>query len=190
MNSHHVVLGLTLETQRLILRPPAVEDFDAYAACMADERTARFIGGVQVRPTAWRSFAAMTGSWVLLGFGFFSVIEKASGQWIGFLGTIRPEGWPGTEVGYALIPDAWGKGYAVEGSVAVMDWAFSSLGWTDIIHTINPDNLASQAVARRLGATNRGPGQLPAPNEALQIDIWGQTRAEWELSRSHLKGGA
>jgi RimJ/RimL family protein N-acetyltransferase len=122
----------------------------------------------------------MAGSWVLLGFGFFSVIEKTSGQWIGYLGPIQPEGWPGTEVGYTLIPAARGKGYAVEGAAATIDWAFATLGWTDVIHTINPENSASQAVARRLGAMNRGPGLLPAPHEHLSIDIWGQTRQEWE----------
>jgi RimJ/RimL family protein N-acetyltransferase len=122
----------------------------------------------------------MAGSWVLLGFGFFSVIEKTSGQWIGYLGPIQPEGWPGTEVGYTLIPAARGKGYAVEGAAATIDWAFATLGWTDVIHTINPENSASQAVARRLGAMNRGPGRLPAPHEHLSIDIWGQTRQEWE----------
>jgi len=151
---------------------------------MADERVARFIGGVQLRSVAWRSFASITGSWVLLGFGFFSVIEKSSERWIGYIGPHQPEGWPGTEVGYALMHDVWGKGYAVEGAAAAMEWAFSALGWTDIIHTINPDNTASQAVARKLGSTHRGEGRLPAPNEHLPIDIWGQTRAEWEQRQS------
>jgi len=182
MTERHI-LGPTLETERLILRPPALEDFDAYAACMADERVAHFIGGVQVRSVAWRSFAAMTGGWVLRGFGFFSVLEKSSNRWIGFVGTINHEGWPGTEVGYSLVHDVWGHGYAVEAATAAMDWAFTTLGWTDVIHTINPANVASQSVAKRLGSTLRGPGQLPAPHEHVPIEIWGQTRSEWEQRR-------
>src|SRR5690606_16389669 len=89
--------GPTLETERLILRPPALEDFDAYAAFMADEQATRFLGGVQSRSVAWRGFATLGGSWALLGYGMFSVIEKSSGRWVGRLGPWMPEGWPGTE---------------------------------------------------------------------------------------------
>ena len=59
---------------------------------------------------------------------------------------------------------------------ASIDWAFDALGWTDVIHCIHPDNVASQRVAERLGATNRGPGRMPAPYDDLPINIWGQTR--------------
>ena len=74
----------------------------------------RFLGGPQVRSVAWRSFVGLAGSWPILGFGIFSVIEKDGGRWVGRVGTIRPEGWPGTEVGWSLIRDVWGRGYAVE----------------------------------------------------------------------------
>src|SRR5687767_1598529 len=111
-------LGPTLETQRLILRPPVETDLDAWAAFMADPVAARFIGGAQPRATAWRGMASMAGSWALKGFGMFSVIEKSSGEWVGRLGPWRPEGWPGDEVGWGLARQAWGKGYAVEGATA------------------------------------------------------------------------
>ena len=51
-----------LTTARLLLRPPRREDFDAYAAFMADERSARFVGGVQSRPVAWRGFISLAGA--------------------------------------------------------------------------------------------------------------------------------
>ena len=60
-----------------------------------------------------------------------------------------------------------------------MDWAFTELGWTEVIHSIAPDNYASQAVARKLGSRKRGAGQLPPPFEDSPVEIWGQTRAEW-----------
>jgi RimJ/RimL family protein N-acetyltransferase len=178
-----VSLGPTLETERLILRPPKEEDLDGWAEMMADEEAARYVGGLQSRAGAWRGLACMTGSWVLRGFGMFSVIEKESGRWVGRLGPWQPEGWPGTEVGWGLIRDAWGKGYATEGSAAAMDWAFDVLGWDDIIHCIDPDNAGSIGVAKRLGSTNRGPGQLPAPYEGMPVDIWGQTKSEWKQRR-------
>src|SRR5690606_38196051 len=82
---------------RLLLRVPRREDFEAWATFMADEEATRHIGGLQPRPVAWRGLAAMVGSWHLQGYAMFSVIEKASGQWIGRVGPWQPEGWPGPE---------------------------------------------------------------------------------------------
>jgi RimJ/RimL family protein N-acetyltransferase len=175
--------GPILETERLILRPPIEADLDDWAAMMADEETARFIGGVQQRAASWRGMACMAGSWLLKGFSMFSVVEKASGRWVGRLGPWQPEGWPGPEVGWGLIRSAWGKGYATEGAAAAMDWACDTLGWDDIIHSIDPENHGSIAVAKRLGSTNRGPGRLPAPFEHYRVDIWGQSAAEWKARR-------
>jgi len=172
-------LGPTLETERLILRPTAAEDFEAWAAFAGDPEAARFIGGAQARPVAWRGMRSMAGGWALDGFAMFSVIEKASGRWVGRLGPWSPEGWPGTEVGWGIAREAWGRGYAGEGAAAAMDWVVEALGWTTIIHTIDPDNAASIAVARKLGSTNMGPTTLPAPYEGVRVDVWGQSREEW-----------
>lgn len=176
--------NFSIETVRLVLRPPVAEDFEAYAAFQADPVVTRFIGGAQERSVAWRSFCSLGGAWALFGFGMFSVIEKASGRWIGRLGAWQPEGWPGSEVGWSLALEAQGKGLALEGSTAAMDWAFEHLGWEDVIHCINPENLPSQKLAQALGSRNRGPGTLPAPHGASPVDIWGQTRAEWVQRRA------
>jgi RimJ/RimL family protein N-acetyltransferase len=173
------MLGPTLETERLILRPPIEADLDGWAELMGNPEAARFIGGVQARAGAWRGMAAMTGSWALKGFGMFSVVDKAEGRWLGRLGPWQPADWPGTEVGWGLVRRAWGQGYAAEGAVAAIDWAFDTLGWTEIIHCIDPDNLPSIRLAERLGSTCRGSGSLPAPFEQMPIDIWAQSREEW-----------
>jgi RimJ/RimL family protein N-acetyltransferase len=68
--------------------------------------------------------------------------------------------------------------------VATIDYAVDVLGWTDIIHTIAPDNAESIALARRLGSTNRGPTRLPAPLAALPVDDWGQSAAGWRTRRA------
>jgi RimJ/RimL family protein N-acetyltransferase len=174
---------LQLETPRLLLRPTHPEDFEPWAAFMADPESARFVGGVQLRPVAWRGFLAMAGAWAIQGFAMFSVIEKASGRWIGRIGPWQPEGWPGTEIGWGIVRDRCGLGYATEGAAATIDWAFAELGWTEVIHTIDIANVASHAVARKLGSRNRGRGQLPAPYSDIVIDIWGQTKAEWLAQR-------
>ena len=170
---------LRLETPRLLLRVPRADDFDAWAEMMADEETARFIGGVMPRAISWRGLMTVIGSWHAQGFSMFSVIEKSTGRWIGRLGPWMPEGWPGPEVGWAIVRDCWGRGYAMEGSIAATNWVFDNLGWTEVIHSIAPDNLPSQRLAMRLGSRNRGPGQLPPPFQDAPIDIWGQTREEW-----------
>jgi RimJ/RimL family protein N-acetyltransferase len=179
------VLGPTLETARLILRPPTQADFDAIAAMAQEAETMRFIGGLQSRDGAWRALSSLAGSWALLGYSMFSVIEKASGRWIGRLGPWRPGGaeggWPGPEVGWGLIAAAQGKGYATEGARAAMDWAFDHLGWDHVIHCIDKQNTPSIALALRLGSSvQREDVVLPAPFEANRVDLYGQTRAQWK----------
>lgn len=177
------IADIRVETERLILRPPVRADFDRYAELFCHPTAARIIGGGVPRGDAWRRFLQMPGAWMLQGFAMFSLIEKASGLWVGQAGPWQPDGWPGTEVGYALHQDAWGKGFATEACAAAMDWAFDTLGWSEVIHCIDQENTASQGVARRLGSTNRGPGKLPAPLDTKAIDIWGQTREQWFARR-------
>jgi len=180
-------MDIQIETPRLLLRVPGVEDLDPWAEMMADEEAARFIGGAMARSVCWRQLMTMIGSWHATGFAMFSVIERATGRWVGRLGPWMPDGWPGTEVGWAIVRDCWGRGYATEGATAATDWAFDHLGWTDVIHSIDPANVASQHVARKLGSRNRGRGVLPAPFQDSVIDIWGQSRDEWR-ARHHPKG--
>jgi RimJ/RimL family protein N-acetyltransferase len=176
-------MGPTLETPRLVLRPPQPQDLDGWTELYGDEETARFIGGVRGRPDAWRAMATMAGSWALKGFAMFSVIEKDSGRWLGRVGPWQPEGWPGTEVGWAFDRAAQGKGFATEAGNAAVDWAFENLGWDEVIHSIHPDNFPSQALARRLGSTLRGPGKLPEPLQDEPIEIWAQTRGQWQARK-------
>jgi RimJ/RimL family protein N-acetyltransferase len=61
-----------------------------------------------------------------------------------------------------------------------MDFAFDKLGWTEAIHTIEPGNTASQAVAKRLGSTLWGPSKMPPPYEHEVVESWGQTREQWQ----------
>ncbi len=173
------MLGPVIETERLILRPPLAEDFEGWAELMGDAQSSQYIGGPVARAAAWRGLATMAGSWSLKGFGMFSMIERESGRWIGRTGPWQPEEWPGTEVGWGILKSAWGRGYAYEAAVASVDWAFDTLGWTEVIHCIDPANTPSQALAERLGSGNRGRGKLPPPFDSYEVDIWGQTRQEW-----------
>ncbi len=181
---------IRIETERLILRQPRIEDFDRYAEMLGDEQTARYIGGHLSRSAAWRRFLQMPGAWALQGFAMFSITDKQTGVYLGQAGPWRPDGWPGNEIGWTFHRDAWGQGYATEAAQAALDWAFTHLGWEDAIHCIDPDNAASQRVAQRLGSSNHGRGRMPEPYQDHPTDIWGQTRSEWQARRAVTKAQA
>ncbi|RZJ21812.1 MAG: N-acetyltransferase, partial [Brevundimonas sp.] len=151
-----------------------------WAEMMADPEASRFLGGVTPAATAWRGFMTMAGAWSLTGVSMFSVIERDTGLWLGRIGPWRPHDWPGNEVGWGLHPDAQGKGYGVEAATATLDYAFDVLGWTDVIHCIDPDNTPSQRLAERVGSRNLGPTRLPPPFHELPVEAWGQSRADWK----------
>jgi len=171
--------SVEIRTPRLILRPLRFEDFDAFADFVRDPDASRYVGGAQSRPVAWRNFMTVAGAWHMQGISMFTVLLEGSGEWIGRVGPWYPEGWPGTEVGWGIVRKFWGHGYATEAARASIDWAFHTLGWDEVIHTIDPRNAASIAVATKLGAIHRGPGRLPPPYDAARVHIWGQTRAQW-----------
>jgi RimJ/RimL family protein N-acetyltransferase len=129
-------IGPTIETARLILRPPKMEDFAPFAAFMGDEAS-RFVGGPQPRSAAWRTWLAIAGAWSLQCISMFSWIEKASGRWVGQGGPWLPEGWPGPEVGWLTAQDAQRNGYAKEATSAAISWAFDNLGWSEVTHCID-----------------------------------------------------
>ena len=161
---------IRIETERLILRPTRPEDFEGWAALMGDEENSRHIGGPQPRAVAWRGFLSMAGAWAIQGYGMFSVIEKASGRWIGRLGPWCPEGWPGTEVGWGLLRDTWGRGYATEAGRAVVALARDSLRLKRLRASWLVGNPASGRVLRKLGFIETG-RIVPQPSRALGHDV-------------------
>ena len=176
-------MTLTLETERLILRPPRQEDLDAWAAFHGDAESMRYLGGAIGRAEAWRAMAGVAGMWPLRGFGQFSLIEKASGRWVGRAGPWYPEGWPEREIGWMLAPEVRGKGYATEAARASLDLVFGTLGWERVVHIIDPENLASHAVARRIGSRLLGPVVLPPPRDVWRAEAWGQSREDWMAAK-------
>jgi RimJ/RimL family protein N-acetyltransferase len=152
----------TLETERLLLRPFANADHDAYAVICADPEVMRYLGtGVTLnRMESWRSMAGILGHWKLLGYGMFAVENKVTGELMGRAGFLDPPGWPGFEVGWVLGRAHWGHGYAFEAAVASRDYAFGSLGRDRIISLIRPDNVRSIRVAERLGEELTGEIEL------------------------------
>ena len=171
--------GPVIETGRLILRRWRGDDVAPNTAMLSDPGTARFITAdgkpVTDELIGWRNAAIMSGHWVLHGVGMFVVEEKSSGQFVGRVGRWFPPGWPGFEVGWGIAGAFRGKGYAVEAARAAIDWSFATFELDRIIHCIDQENTASQAVARRLGAE-------PGPTFDLfghVADVWVTERIRW-----------
>ena len=173
--------GPILETKRLKLRGWCGADIASNTAMLSDPGTARFIAAdgkpVTTELAGWRNAAVMSGHWALHGFGMFVVEEKSSGKFVGRVGPWFPPGWPGFEVGWGIAPAFRGKGYAVEAARASIDWSFATFELDQIMHCIDCENIASQAVARRLGA-EKGP----------EIDLFGHVADVWVTSRTKWQG--
>jgi RimJ/RimL family protein N-acetyltransferase len=165
-----------LETQRLMLRPCVLQDFEAYAAMWGDPEVMRHLSGdgkPLSRFAAWQSFSGQIGHWSLRGFGMFSVIERANEDLVGCVGPWQPEGWPDFEIGWILRSQFWGRGYASEAATACLRYAFTDLDRLHVISLITPENRRSIGVAKRIGEHLEGEVRLPhlpPDKKVLQYD--------------------
>jgi len=168
--------GPVLETERLKLRQWREADVAPNTAMLADPAAGRFITAdgkpVTDEFVGWRNAAIMAGHWMLHGVGMFVVEEKSSGKFAGRVGPWSPPGWPGFEIGWGIASEFRGKGYAVEAARASIDWAFATFELDRIMHCIDRENIASQRVARRLGA-----------EKEREIDLFGQVADVWVTRR-------
>ncbi len=178
------IVAMRIETERLILREIDPDrDFEPWVETMHDEETVRYIGGeVLDRARTWRNMAAVIGHWQIRGYGFFSVDSKETGEWVGRVGPWFPEGWPAPEIGWTIMREHWGKGYASEAAFASLEFARDTLGWESVIHVILDGNEASIGVAKKIGSKYlRSQQGLPGVTD-LEVHIYGQ-----DLTRSSSK---
>jgi len=172
-------MDLVIGTERLVLRRWRVTDVAPNTEMLADPATARFITpdgkAVTDEFVGWRNAAIMAGHWALHGFGLFVIEEKQTGRYVGRVGPWFPAGWPGFEVGWGIARSFRGKGYAVEAAAASIDWAFACFETDKLVHCIRPENVASQKVAQRLGATIERQVELVDHI----VDLWVTRREAW-----------
>ena len=153
-----LVAGDSHETARLRLRLFEERDLDAVAAMYADPEVMRHIGDGKTftRGESWRSLAAALGHWALRGYGLWALELKSTGETVGRVGFIEPEGWPGFELGWIVARPHWGKGYATEAAGFALGHAHVALGRKRVISLIRPANAASIRVAEKLGMESEG----------------------------------
>lgn len=141
----------SVETERLRLRAPALEDFPAFEAIMTSDR-ARFMGGPFDRWGAWGMFCHDIASWALFGHGALMIERLSDGVCVGEVGINHGPLFPEKELGWMLFDGFEGQGYATEAAAALRDWAFGTLRLPTLVSYVDPGNAASAAVAMRLGA--------------------------------------
>ena len=157
-----------IETERLLLRKPVLEDAQAALDLITDPVAMEFIGGVHPEAASDPEFVVgrWIGRWDGNGCGPFSVFRREDGRWLGRTGLLvwDTRTWTHTtfgsagefaqpELGWALAREHWGHGYATEAALAVREWARGELGIERLVSLIEAANIRSQGVARRLGAT-------------------------------------
>lgn len=137
-----------IETERLILRAPRIQDFQAYAEIVLSDR---WFDPGQSREGAWLDFNQMVAGWLLRGTGLLSV-DRRDGVLAGFVLVHQEYGDPEMELGWILTADAEGKGYASEAARALREHAASAFGLTGLVSYIDAENARSIRLAERLGA--------------------------------------
>lgn len=148
----------SVDTERLTLRGHRLEDFEESFAMWGNPDVTRHIGGKpSTREECWARLLRYVGHWDVLGFGYWVVREKATGRFLGEVGLadfqrdIQPSLGGAKEAGWALVPEAQGKGYATEAVRAMLAWADGRFGPERIVCLIDPGNAASVKVADRCG---------------------------------------
>ncbi|MDQ2961940.1 MAG: GNAT family N-acetyltransferase [Pseudomonadota bacterium] len=150
-----------LATRRLALREFRPGDTEQLFRLNRDPRVMRYIGDGSVGTRA-SAAAAISGARkhyrVYPGLGVWPAEDRASGAFIGWFCLKYIPATVEVEVGYRLLPRAWGQGYATEGAQALVRYGFDVLGLRRILGLTHPDNVASQRVLQKAGLCDAGWG--------------------------------
>jgi RimJ/RimL family protein N-acetyltransferase len=150
---------LRLETERLILRKPQLDDAEALVEMIGDAETMRFIGDGSTGGivAAQRALEKWVARWEANDIGFFMLERREDGRFVGRAGFLvwDPATWTvaelhegcEVEIGWTIVRSQWGNGYATEAALALRDW-------TDrrrLISLIQHGNDRSVRVAEKIG---------------------------------------
>lgn len=147
-----------IETERLRLRGHRREDLPQCVAMWSDPLVTRHIGGMpSTEQRTWARLLSYVGHWTLMGFGYWLIEERESGEFVGEIGfaDFKREGAPllqtGPELGFALAPRFHGKGYATEAVRAALAWGDTWLPRGRCMCLVDAQNAVSLHVLRKAG---------------------------------------
>ncbi len=190
--------ALILETERLLLSPMTMDDTEMAQSVLCDPQVMHFVADamtpeevVALMPDATRRGAGgRIGIWKVLrketgeviGDGVLTPvpIEQDETDW----STVVPEAYPPgqIEVGYLLVPSAWGQGFATELCARLLRFAFEQTMLDKVVATTDPDNANSQRVLQKCGMRPMGFRRAYAHDEVSWFEI---TRPEWQAQASN-----
>ncbi len=147
---------IVAQTPRLILRQLTLDDMDELAGIYADPVVMRFFGSTYTYESTKQWLEERVFKFYeQRGWGLWATIYKIDNKLIGRCG-LTPQLVDGTEeveIGYLLAKEYWGMGLATEAACFSRDYGFEKLGVNRLISLIDPDNIASQKVAKKVGLT-------------------------------------
>ena len=161
-----------LKTKRLVLRRLSPGDAPFILRLLNEPSWLQNIGDKGVRTTAEAQRYIETGPVEMygrLGFGLYQVRLAASDEPIGMCGLLKRETLEDVDLGFALLPEFWGNGYAREAAAAVLSYARDRLGLARIVAITAPDNDASRSVLEKLGFVLERSVQIEADGEELLL---------------------
>lgn len=175
------------ETERLILRELLPEDAGGMFTLDSDPEVHRYLGNQPITTIeqAQAAIGFIRKQYVDEGIGRWAVIEKASGQFIGWAGLklVRRETNRHTnfyDVGYRFIRSAWGKGYASEAAKVSVDYAFQHFDIDTLYGMADLENLASNKVLKKSGLRQTAIFDF----EGIPHSWHELHRSDWERMRS------
>ncbi|HEX8329606.1 MAG TPA: GNAT family N-acetyltransferase [Hymenobacter sp.] len=147
-----------LETARLTLRGFRADDFDAWFTISRTPAYHRYFSPEPMpAEEVWKLVLRSAGHWMIMGYGFWAVEEKAGGRFVGAIGFLHlkrdltPELGDAPEIGWVTDPEVHGRGYASEAVAAVLAWGESHFGLVRTVCIIHPDNAPSLRLAAKFG---------------------------------------
>jgi ribosomal-protein-alanine N-acetyltransferase len=150
-----------MQTRSLALRAVRPDDVRDFYRLDRNPQVMRYIadGAIGTRDSVAAAMArTMRYYRIYPGLGRRSAEERAGGRFIGWFSLNYVPKTVEVEVGYRLLPEAWGRGYASEGAAALVRYGFDELGLFRIIGLTHPDNAASQRVLQKAGLRDAGWG--------------------------------
>lgn len=146
-----------LTTERLILTPVALSDFEDLKTTWADEGFTRAITGRALSAEeVWFRLLRDLGHWQAMGHGNWSMRTRDTGAYVGSVGVLNylralDPPFDAPELGWGAATGFQGQGLAREGLEAALGWADTVLDAPRTVCMISPDNLPSLKLAERVG---------------------------------------
>jgi RimJ/RimL family protein N-acetyltransferase len=143
-----------LETDRLRLRRLSSDDAEFILRLLNEPSFIQNIGDRGVRTIEDARAYILKGpvsSYEKFGFGLLLVEQKESGLPIGMCGLLKRDVLEDVDIGYALLPEFWSQGYALESASAVMSYAREELGAKRVLAVVNADNQSSIRLLEKMG---------------------------------------